>query len=78
MQCPRCFKDDVSSVGDTHYVCNNPSCVDDNGNRTQFRKVEDDRVHFPYNQIFVTRDKSEFYRKPYLKLTDVGVMSLTK
>lgn len=78
MQCPKCFKDNVSAVGDTHYICNDPDCVDDDGNRTQFTKVEDDRVHFPYNQIFVTRSVHEFYRKPYLKLEDVGVTSLTK
>lgn len=78
MQCPRCFKEDVSAVGDTHYVCNNPDCVDDSGNRTQFRVVNDDKVHFPYNQIFVSRGVHEFYRKPYLKLGSIGVTSTTK
>lgn len=66
MICPRCYKDNVSKVGDTHYVCNNTECVDDNGKRTQFKFVEDDYVHFPYNQIFVTKGKENFYRKPYL------------
>jgi len=78
MQCPRCFKDNVSAVGDTHYICNDPNCVDDSGKRTQFKFVEDEKVHFPYNQIFITRKKSEFYRKPYLKLSRVGVTSVTK
>lgn len=66
MQCPRCFGTDVSLVGDSHYVCNRPDCVDDQGKRTQFKVVEDDRVRFPYNQIFVNRKKSDFFRKPYL------------
>lgn len=68
MQCPRCMKEDVTAISDSHYVCNNPDCFDDKHNRTQFVVVRDSRVRFPYNQIFVDRDKSEFYRKPYLQL----------
>lgn len=68
MQCPRCMKEDVTAIADSHYVCNNPDCFDDNHNRTQFVVIKDSKVKFPYNQIFVDRDKSEFYRKPYLQL----------
>lgn len=68
MTCPRCYQDDVSAVGDTHYVCNNPNCVDEKGRRTQFKMVTDEFVRFPYNQIFVGRAVKEFYRKPYLEL----------
>lgn len=75
MQCPRCFGTDVSSVGTSHYVCNNPKCVMDNGMRTQFRQVFDQKVHFPYSQIFVNRSKSEFFREPYLEIATVGVTS---
>lgn len=74
MKCPRCFKTDVSPVGDTHYVCNNIECVDEHGNRTQFCVKQDDRVRFPYNQIFVGRDPKLFYRKPYWVVTDVGLV----
>lgn len=72
MQCPRCMKEDVTAISDSHYVCNNPDCHDDKNNRTQFRVVPDVSVQFPYNQIYVDRDKSEFYRKPYLELETVG------
>lgn len=76
MQCPRCMKDDVTAIADSHYVCNNPDCYDENHNRTQFSIIEDSSVKFPYNQIFVNRNKSEFYRKPYLKLEEVGKTSI--
>ena len=33
-------------------VCNNPNCIDNEGNRTQFRFVIDDHIKFPYNQIY--------------------------
>ena len=69
MQCPRCYGIDVSAVGDTHYVCNNPNCVDDNGRRTQFIFITDEYIRFPFNQIFVGRKTQEFFRKPYLKLS---------
>ena len=65
MKCPRCFKDNTTLVNNDHYICNDPSCVDDNGNRTEFSKKIDDKIKFPYNQIFITRKKEEFYRKPY-------------
>lgn len=71
MQCPKCMGTDVSIIGNSHYVCNNPECKN-NGGRTQFRVVEDDKVYFPYNQIFVNRGKHEFFRKPYLQLESVG------
>ena len=74
MKCPRCFQSDVSLVSDTHYVCNNPTCVDDDGNRTQFYIKYDEKIEFPYNQIFVGRDKSLFYKKPYWNVTDAGLV----
>lgn len=76
MQCPKCFGTDVSPIGTSHYVCNNPNCTLDNGSRTQFRAVEDTKVRFPYNQIFVNRGKDEFIRKPYLEIKSVGVESV--
>lgn len=69
MKCPRCFGTDISAVGDTHYVCNNPGCVDDNGRRTQFMVVPDEYIRFPFNQIFIGRKAQEFYREPYLELS---------
>lgn len=78
MQCPRCFGEDVTAISNSHYVCNNPECFDENHNRTQFRFIEDTRVQFPYNQIFVNQPKSRFYRKPYLKLDTVGVSNVDK
>lgn len=72
MTCPRCMNDDVSMVGDTHYVCNRPECVDDKGNRTQFYIVNDEYVRFPHSQIFANRDIDEFSRKPYLELKNPG------
>lgn len=68
MQCPRCLSDNVTAISDSHYVCSNPNCYDENHNKTQFRVIEDSLIRFPYNQIFVNRSKSEFYRKPYLEL----------
>ena len=44
MKCPRCFKDDTTLVNNDHYICNDPSCVDDNGNRTEFSKKIDDKI----------------------------------
>ena len=78
MKCPKCFGDDISIIGESHYVCNNPLCSDINGNRVQFRLVIDDKVRFPYNQIFVDRTKNEFYRKPYLQLEEVGSNNVTR
>ena len=78
--CPRCFsinKNDpknpygVTIVGD-HYFCENPECgiMDEDGHiikRTQFKLVEDEKIKFPYNEIFIGRRKDEFYRKPYIE-----------
>lgn len=72
MLCPKCFGNNVTPVGDTHYICNNPDCVDDHGKRVQFRVVEDEHIRFPANQIFVGRGLQEFYRKPYLTTAAVG------
>lgn len=71
MQCPKCFSEDTTAISDSHYVCNNINCHYENGDRTQFRIVADKSIKFPYNQIFVNRDKSQFYRKPYLELETV-------
>ena len=76
MQCPRCYKSDVSIVGDSHYVCNDPECVDSDGKRTQFYIATDDRKYFPYNEIFASRPLSSFYRKPYLKVVTPGDSSM--
>lgn len=72
MICPHCFHDDVSPVGDTHYICNNPDCRDENGNKTQFRIIMDDWIHFPYNIIFSTHNVNEFYRDKYVVRNTVG------
>jgi len=73
MTCPICFSEEfVTPIGMSHYICNNPSC-NNNGKIVQFHSIEDDKVRFPYNQIFVNRKKSEFYRKPYLELSPVGI-----
>ena len=68
LYCPRCGTTDISPVGTTHYVCNNPKCLDENGERTQFQKIDDTEIEFPYNIIFNGRNKTEFYKVPYLKL----------
>ena len=68
MRCPRCGRTDISPVGTSHYVCNNPTCVDEHGDRTQFQKIDDQEISFPYNIIFKGHNKSEFYKLPYLKL----------
>lgn len=78
MICPKCLKDNVSAISDSHYVCNDPKCVDENGNRTQFKHIIDDKIQFPYNQIFPTRKRSEFYMKPYLTLEEVGDSTTTR
>lgn len=76
MICPRCLGNDVTPIGTTHYVCNNPNCKQEDGSHVQFRMVQDDKVHFPYNQIFVNRGVHEFYRLPYLTLPSVGVKTV--
>lgn len=73
MECPKCFSDDVTPIGDSHYICNNPDCINENGDKIQFNVVYDEKIKFPYNQIFVNRLSNEFFRKPYLKLEEVGV-----
>ena len=78
MQCPKCMKGDTTSISGTHYVCNNSTCINDNGNRTQFKFIPDNYIRFPYNQIFTKRQKQEFYRKPYLELELVGSRNITK
>ena len=67
MKCPRCFGTDITLVGTTHYICNNENCVNDNNRRTQFKVINDDKLYFPYNQIFINHSKTDFYRKEYLK-----------
>lgn len=74
MVCPKCMGTNVTAVGTTHYICNNSSCTN-NGVRTQFKHVLDDELHFPYNQIYVTRTVNDFYRKPYLELNAVSATS---
>lgn len=76
MKCPKCFGTDITPIGSTHYVCNNPDCKLSDGSHVQFRVVQDDRIHFPYNQIFVNRSVTEFYRQPYLTLPSVGVQTV--
>lgn len=73
MRCPKCMSEDVSIVGESHYVCNNPECKMEGGLRTQFRMIPDEKIDFPYNQIFVNRGKHEFVRYPYLQLQNVGI-----
>jgi hypothetical protein len=74
MKCPKCFSEDVSIVGDDHYICNNPTCRNDDGTRVQFTVNQDNIIQFPYNEIFVDRNKNEFFRKPYLVIPAVGNM----
>jgi hypothetical protein len=78
MTCPKCGKSNVILVGNTHYICNDPDCSADNGNKVQFNFVIDEKIRFPYNQIFKNRNISEFYRKPYLQIKNVGVESVNR
>ena len=78
MQCPRCMGNDTSPVGDSHYICNNPDCIDEDGNRTQFQCIEDEKIGFPYNQIYVNSSKDKFYRKSYLKMNKVGKSNIKR
>ena len=77
MKCPTCMQDcSVLVPGPTsHYVCQNPDCSE-HGNPVQFRVVTDTAIQFPYNQIYVNRKLEEFYQKPYMKLPDVGLMTI--
>lgn len=70
MHCPKCWHEDVTPVGLSHYVCNNPDC-NTNGARTQFSVVTDEKVEFPYNQIFANRKHSEFFKVKYLDIKPV-------
>lgn len=70
MICPRCMTDNTTIISD-HYICNNPTCFNEDGSKTQFTFVNDEKVYFPYNEIFVNRNKMEFYRKPYLVLESI-------
>lgn len=74
------MQDDTTFVGgpNEHYVCNYPGCKLNDGSTTQFQEVPDDKIHFPYNQMFVNRDVKSFYRKPYLKVSSVGVTETKK
>ena len=78
MQCPKCMKNDTTLISDSHYVCNDSTCINDNEERTQFKFISDDHVRFPYNQIFVNRQKQEFFRKPYLEIESVGSRNITR
>lgn len=78
MTCPKCFQNNTTLIDNSHYVCNNPNCLDNDGNRVQFKYVQDREVKFPYNQIFRDRRTDEYYRKPYLELNDVGNSTTTR
>ena len=72
----------ITDASGVHYICNNPKCGNnyiyeddslnpdphpaDPGERTQFRVVKDEKVRFPFNQIFIGRETSEFFRKEYV------------
>ena len=75
IRCPKCqLSDKVQEVGTTHYICNHTEREDHQENgRPQFTIIQDDQIHFPYNQIFIKRNVEEFFRIPYLKLKDIGV-----
>ena len=67
MQCPKCYGTDVTLIDNSHYVCNNRSCVDSKGHQTQFKIKNDEKIKFPYNEIFLTRNTNDFYRKIYIQ-----------
>ena len=69
MICPRCMQDNTTPVGNTHYVCNDETCVDEGGKRTQFQFIEDEKKCFPHNVIYRDKGKQNFFRKPYLDMT---------
>lgn len=69
--CPKCMQNDITLVGN-HYVCNNPDCYREDGSKTQFTLKFDEKIQFPYNQIFVDRTPDEFYRQPYLEIKTIG------
>ena len=71
MICPRCQQDNTTPVGESHYVCNVPTCVDADGKRTQFRFIEDTKIKFPHNVIYRDKAKVNFFRKPYLDMSSI-------
>lgn len=78
MKCPKCMKDNTTIISNTHYVCNDPKCVDDDGNRIQFKFITDKKIKFPYNQIFIDRNVEKFFRKPYLEIEMTGIKNIIK
>lgn len=70
--CPRCMQNKISLVNGTHYICNIETCIDENGNRTQFQLIVDKKIRFPYNIIYNGMSNQNFFRKPYLKIKTVG------
>lgn len=70
MICPRCMEDSGQSVNDTHYICTRTECIDQNNKRTQFKYINDSKLYFPFNVIFPKRTLKEFYRKPYLVISE--------
>lgn len=79
IQCPKCMEYDTELIPAPieHFICNNKNCDPTNIGATQFHLTIDDKIHFPYNQMFVNRDISHFYRKPYLEVKPVG-LSITE
>ena len=75
MQCPKCMTLNVTKINNTHYICNNIECFQ-NDKRTQFYVTYDEKIKFPYSQIFRNKDISRFYKKRYLKIKNVGNMNL--
>jgi hypothetical protein len=70
------MQNNTTNVGMTHYICNNETCVDENGKRTQFTSDVDEIIHFPYNVIFPNRKRQDFYRNSYLENKPVGSNAL--
>lgn len=85
IKCPHCGSEDVTYVGPYYiydedserelpsYICNH--CRID-GRKPQFYLDIDLVVQFPYNQIFVNRQRENFYREPYIKIKNVGNMKI--
>lgn len=79
VRCPKCFhtKTELVPKPIEHYVCTSSGCQTD-GTTTQFQHIIDDKVRFPYNQIFVNRPREAFRRSPYLRISPVGVIETKK
>lgn len=75
MQCPKCmeYNTEIIPAPVEHYICNNPNCDPMTMGATQFQQVIDEKICFPYNQMFVNRSLESFYRKPYLEVKAVGL-----